>query len=201
MLLSRRITRALGDGAQIVVSREWLITFAGQGTGCTVSGHQLTASVDAPESLTALARIEQGRNTNGMFPIFLSKQGRVMGAGNTGSSIELAEAVRQAERMINARAASPSQRADQLAGLAVLQKTAAKLIDQIPDDLFYPSTSKTVTVEPMTLDGGMSGEFELQHEAVCAPDGPWLAKTERRVITRIGDSERHSCDLWTMTSV
>ena len=199
MLLRRRIVRALGDGASIVVDREWMIGFSRQGTGSIVSGRQLSAKVEAPAALAAFAELEKGRSTDGMFPVLLTGSGSVLGAGDYVSASDLDRAAGEAERMIATATSSTALKSARLSGLVPMQKANNTFTDQIPQDLFYPRASKSVTVHPVALNDSMSGEFELHYEASCAADGPWLAKAERRIVTRIGESERQTSDLWTMT--
>ena len=55
MRFCRRLERSLSGGAKLVVSRDWRIQFASQGQGIGITGVQLHAEVDAPETLASLA--------------------------------------------------------------------------------------------------------------------------------------------------
>jgi hypothetical protein len=113
MWLERELVRSLGDGQAVTVRRSWDIGFAQQARGIVVSGAQVAVSVDAPENLAALARIEEQRDTAAMFPIMLSDNGRILAGGKgEAPADDLAAAMRAAERMIVARPQSekPAQR-------------------------------------------------------------------------------------------
>ena len=164
-----------------------------------VSGKQLDVEVDAPSSLEAFAQIEKSRSTNAMFPMMLSDLGLLMSAKRHSASDDVQRALKEARQVIEARDLSGDDKAAQIAGLAELQSNAGSMLDGIPPDLFFPIKASSKTVESVLLPGGMTGEFELHYTAECATDAPWLKRSERRVITRIGDSERRSSDVWTMT--
>ena len=199
MDLQRTITRGLGLNAYIAVTRSWVINFAMQGSGVIVSGKQIDVEVDAPSSLEAFAQLERSRSTNAMFPMMLSDLGLLISAKRHLDSDDVQRALEEARQVIEARDLSDDNKAAQLAGLAELQRNAGSMLQGIPPDLFFPMKASSKAVESVLLPGGMTGEFELHYNAECASDAPWLKRSERRVITRIGDSERRSSDVWTMT--
>lgn len=198
MDLQRTITRGLGQNANIAVSRSWVIQFAMQGSGVVVSGKQVDVEVDAPSSLETFARIEKSRSTDAMFPMMLSDLGLLMAAEPQSASDDVQRALAEARQVIEARGLPGDDKAAQIAGLAELQRNAGSMLEGIPPDLFFPMEASSKTVESVVLPGGMTGEFELHYTAECASDAPWLKRSERRVITRVGDSERRSSDVWTM---
>lgn len=77
MLLGRKIERDLRDGAKIIVMREWQIEFSHSERGIEIGGSQISAKVKAPEQLREIARIEEERSTDGMFPIILTETGLI----------------------------------------------------------------------------------------------------------------------------
>lgn len=198
MALSRRIERGLSDGASIVVQRTWQIQFSQQGSGAAITGHQTGAKVTAPTALAPLAQIEEARSTDAMFPILLLSSGKLAAAGDYVLEQDLAQAAREAERVIASRKAGADAKAEQLQYLAFLQRRAGKLIERLPDDLFYPANPIVEVAKPIDLGDGQVGEFELTYEAKCAPGEAWLAQSERRIITRLGDTRQLSREVWTM---
>ena len=70
----------------------------------------------------------------------------------------------------------------------------------MPPDLFYPSTAPLKTVQAVDLPEGLTGEFELTYESQRAQDGEWMERAEREVVTRVGDSERRSSEVWAMAT-
>lgn len=198
MTLTRKIERGLSDGETIVVEREWQVQFARQGSGAAITGRQSSAKVTAPATLAKLAEIEQARSTDGMFPILLTDRGTLASMGASLVEQDFARAVEEAKRAISARQIATEQKEEQIRYLALIQKSAGRLIERMPPDLFFPAVPRVQKVEPVSLGDGRTGEFELIYETKCALDRPWLEHSERLIITRFGSSEQQSREIWTM---
>lgn len=196
--LTRILERGLSGAAKIVVERSWKVRFSHENRGIAIQGEQISAKVDAPPQLQRLAEIEQSRSTDAMFPILLSEAGTIMAAGEMTQADDLAKAVREAEDLIAKRSIPAAAKAELVRLIAQVQEAGGRLLDRMPADLFYPSTEPLRTVQPVKLPDGQAGEFELTYETKCAPDGGWLERAERRVVTRIGGSERRSSEVWTL---
>nr|WP_298931821.1 hypothetical protein [uncultured Erythrobacter sp.] len=201
MRLSRRITRHLGDGKAIIVHREWQVAFAAQGRGITVSGSQLMAKVDAPEQLAPIAKIEQERSTDGMWPILLSSNGHIVAAGDHALESDISAAAQTAQEMLAGTAQPASRQARHKHYLAQMQQASAALIDQLPADLFFPAGRDQQLVRAIDLPEGMKGEFELIYTAKSAPGGAWLSKATRRITTRIGGDARTAQEDWVLAEI
>ena len=199
MRLERVLVRELGGGATITVRRGWEVRFEQQARGIIVTGRQISASVDAPPSLADLARIEEQRGTQAMFPIMLSDTGLVLAAGGgPAAAIDMAAALRAAEQMIAKRPQSEERRENLRRYLAEIHRAGSGEFDSLPADLFYPAGTPLRRVEAVALPGGLAGEFELVWDARAVPGEGWLASGERLVITRIEGLERRSREGWTL---
>ncbi|MEM6909631.1 MAG: hypothetical protein AAF494_13230 [Pseudomonadota bacterium] len=198
MQLERLLQRDLRGAAKITVRRIWQVEFARQGQGIAITGQQLSAKVIAPAALNALAQIEETRDTSAMFPILLSDTGTLLAAGAGTIQSDINRAVQEAETMIARRPIPVSERDQHRAYLAQLQRTGSNLLEQLPPDLFFPASAPLSSVRTVNLPGGLVGEFELNYEAQAAVGHAWLDHAERRVITRIGDQERHSFERWSL---
>lgn len=198
MRLTRRLTRQLGDGRQIVVERSWRVVFAQKAEGATVSGHQIGVSVDAPEKIAAIAEIERNRPTDGMFPILLGVDGLIVTAGEMERPQDLAAAVARAQEMI-AHAAMPAAEKQQ-AGyyLAQIGHAGGDMLERMPRDLFFPRGNAVRDTRAVDLPDGSRGEFELVYTSAADQAGGWLIRAERRITTRIAASERSASERWTM---
>ena len=200
MRLTRRIERSLSGGAALTVERSWQVDFAQQGQGVRIVGQQLDARVDAPPSLAPLARIEESRSTDEMWPILLSDTGLILAAGNSLQQEDVNAAVRAAEQMIAARDIPASLKAAQLEYLPRLQQAGASLLETLPADLFYPKLGPQQTARAIDLPDGLTGEFVVSYDARACDAGGWLERAVRRVVTRIGDSERHALEEWLLAA-
>ena len=201
MRLTRRLERGMRGGTVLVVEREWLVTFAGQGSGFAITGDQTSAIVDAPRELAPLAQIERTRSTANMFPILLQPNGKIAAAGQYTKASDLGAAVEKAEAIVSERAIPGDAKAVQMQYLAQLQRASSSLLKHMPADLFYPATNSSQTRRPVSLPDGLVGEFEVTYEAHRAPNEQWLGRAERQVVTRIGTSERRSREVWTMAAL
>jgi hypothetical protein len=201
MVLERRLQRSLSDGNEIIVTRDWEIAFGYSTRGIEVAGKQISAKVAAPAALQKLAAVEEGRNTNGLYPLTLSDEGRIMLSGNSDDGGTFEQAVRIAQNMIDnsARASDEKQAARQQ--LSQMQQAGQSLFSAMPADLFFPTGAPIRSVRPVPLPQGPAGEFELVYSARPAPGAPWLSSAERRITTRIGDNARQSAELWTLKPV
>ncbi len=198
MRLTRIIERELRDGERLVVSREWQVVFSRQGRGLSINGEQIGAQVEAPAKLEPLAEIERTRSTEGMFPIMLDSSGMIMAAGDAIEQDDLDAAIRNAQSLILQTSVNANKRAERLAFLGQLQNAGGNVLQQMPRDLFFPRGEPVRTLRPLDLPGGATGEFEFTYIAQPAQDAAWLAQAERRIITRIGDDERQSAEVWTL---
>lgn len=158
-------------------------------------------SVDAPPNLAPLSQIERERSTEGMFPILLGVDGTIMAAGNTTSSGSFESAITTATALLEEGGFSQDSVKQQALYMAQLQKAGSSLLDQLPGDLFYPSTDPFREVRALPLPDGGSGEFEFRWQASVQDDTALLKHAQREVITRIGESERRSSEEWTLTSL
>lgn len=199
MRLGRALTRELGDGAAITVRRSWDLAIARQARGFVITGTQVSAAVDAPPSLAELARIEQQRPTQAMFPIMLSETGLILASGNNAPApADLAAALRAAEAMIAGRPQSEARRDNLRRYLAEIHRAGAGQFETLPADLFVPAGSPQRRIEEVSLPDGLTGAFEVLWEARAAPDSGWLVEGERQIITRIEALERRSREVWTL---
>lgn len=199
MRLERVLVRELGGGAAITVRRGWEVRFERQARGIIVTGRQISASVDAPPSLADLARIEEQRQTQAMFPIMLSEAGLVMAAGGgPAAPDDMASALRAAEQMIAKRPQSEERRENLRRYLAEIHRAGSGQFESLPADLFYPAGTPLRRTEAVALPGGLAGEFELVWDARPVSGEGWLATGERLVITRIEGLERRSRESWTL---
>ncbi|MEM7701368.1 MAG: hypothetical protein AAF251_05475 [Pseudomonadota bacterium] len=196
--LTRRLSRGLRDGNAIVVTRAWKVTFEEQARGIAIAGEQIAVSVEAPSPLEPLARIEEQRSTQGMFPILLGPDGTIMAAGQNTSRSSFDAAVETAQSLLQRSGFGEDSVEQQGAYMARLQKAGSSLLDQLPGDLFYPSTQPFRDTQAVALPDGTQGAFEVTWMA-SVKDGTRLLETARReVITRIGETERRSSEEWAL---
>ncbi|MEP5189443.1 MAG: hypothetical protein ABJQ41_12055 [Marinomonas sp.] len=206
MRLTRILERGLGDGKMITVERQWSVAFSRMGRTVQITGNQIAARVDAPERLAPLAKIEEARIANGMFPLLLSDSGILMGpepAKGSASSDKSAmtQAIAVAEDMIARSGRSPSDTAQAMRHLAQMQEASQPLFATMPRDLFFPTGAAIRDIRAVNLPDGSVGEFELTYNARAVPEAGWLAKAERQIITRLGGDARQSREIWSLESM
>ncbi len=198
MRLSRTLVRTMSGGAEIRIARDWEVNFHRQRQGVTVSGRQISAQVDAPARLAAIAQLEEGRSTDGMWPIILSENGRILTVGASIETEDLASAAALAEQNIAARSVSASVRLSLLQYLAELQRAGTTLLERLPSDLLFPVGTPRSSRREIELPGGLTGEFELSYTARRSAHGAWLDTATRQVVTRLAGSERQATEEWAL---
>lgn len=202
MRLRRVLVREFGGGAAITVQREWRIAFARQAGGVRVTGAETSARVEAPSALAALARIEEQRRTQALFPILLSAAGLIIAHGAAAvAQADLAAAADEAERLIARLPGGEARQESMRRYLAMALEQGAGQFETLPADLFFPSGTPLRRVENVALPDGSSGQFELTWEARAAAQGGMLAQGERQVVTRIAGRERRSREVWSLHPV
>lgn len=201
MRLTRRLSRGLRDGAAIVVTRNWRVTFTPQARGIAINGEQTGVEVDAPPALKPLSEIEANRSTAGMFPILLSPTGTIVAAGEMTSQTSIDAGMREAAALFEQSNGSAQTKEEQIRVLAGLRQTGASLLDKMPGDLFYPSIMPLREVRSLDLPDGSKGEFEIGWEATHQTGSTLLKRARREVITRIGSSTRTSSEEWSLEAL
>ena len=168
--LTRSIEHVFFDGSFLNVSRSWRTVFERSGQGINVVGEQVEITVDASPSRSSVAEYERVRSTAGLWPIRLSASGMILAMGST----------------------APIQDAsgELPAGFAALE--------QLPDDLFFPSLGPLSSEQAIELPNGLLGKFSVQYDATSVPGGGWLDRAQRHVVTQIGTTQESVLERWTM---
>ena len=196
-LLRRTLKRELGGGEALTILREWQVSFQPQDAGAAVTGHQQRCEVDAPPELSALARIERERVVTGLFPLHLGHDGLIADWADSAPK-GIAPAVEEASRSISRAAMKQTSKKDAARYFAEIGRTAAELVSQVPRDLFYPEIGRSTKTRKLDLSGGLVGTYEVTVSATARPRDGLLDSSERRIVTRIGDSARVASERWTL---
>jgi len=198
MRLSRMLNRELGDGAAISVTRRWIVQFETVGRGYRLSGEQDTVEVSAPPSLASFARLEESRIEQSLFPLMFDSDGQITGSTAAGNVLEqLDEAIRQAADRIGQRDSNSAS--SQF--LASLRRSAEKIIQRVPRDLFFPTRLDWETRRDIAIPGGDKGEIIVRFLAELADGGGIVRRAARTITTVIGESQRSSREEWTLLPV
>lgn len=107
-------------------------------------------------------------------------------------------AVETGEAMLTRKFGEASIAQDHTQYLSQLQVAGVSLLDELPGDLFFPSSKPFRDRRTIALPDGGTGEFEVRWEATAAPVTGHLQTARREVITRIGTNERRSFEDWTL---
>src|SRR5690606_13311421 len=110
MLYSRRLERGLGDGAKIVVVRDFMIRFVPEGRGYRIEGNQVGVVVEAPESLARFAQLERERVEASLFPLLLDGSGRIIFQAAGPPTPQLDAALAEALSRLDRQRLDPAER-------------------------------------------------------------------------------------------
>lgn len=196
-LLERVLTRELGDGASIVVTRRWRIGFAAARPGMSVSGEQTFAEVVAPPRLSPLAQLEQARSTAEMFPIRLDRTGQIAGTERGMDAAHLMRAIDTGRALLE-RAGAPDAAQDARGFMAQLAAMGAEAVSTIPRDLFFPAPARKSAMRDVALPDGSKGTIKVDTDASVYVETGLLRASERVIVTRIGSSTRASREGWSL---
>jgi hypothetical protein len=201
LTLSRILERGLRDGRSIIVTRRWRVVFTPQSRGIAVSGEQTSVEVKAPPALAQLSEIERTRSTASLFPILLSPEGRIVAAGEMTTRDSLDKAITTAERLLADRGMAPETASDANLFFASLQQAGSSMLDEMPGDLFFPSTQPVRQTREVPLPDGTVGAIDLSWEASVQPGKRLLASARREVTTRLGETALKSSEEWRLAPV
>lgn len=198
-VLTRTLVRTLRDGKQIVVRRSYAVRFTASGDGYVVDGHQISATVDAPAKLAALADLERNRVDDGMFPLRLTATGQIASAPvrPAGQGPAQQAAVRQSHLMIDQSAlpARDKPEAHRQVGQIAVAGTGG---NDWPTDLFSPVASERSERRRFALPDGGEGDVEVVIRAETRAPGTLPSRVERTVTTVVGTDSRVSQEIWTL---
>lgn len=194
VVLVREWRRALADGAVIVSRRRYEVRFVADGEGYRVEGRQIGAEVEAPARLAGLARIEQARQDDGMFPMRIDAIGMIVALSEQGEE----EARRDAGRLVGTMLSSLPEGSDERREAEqFLSRWAAQgFAGRWPADLFHPAPGQRRDAREIPLGDGVSGSVEVMVDASCDGPGGMLARFERTVVTRAAGQQRATSEVW-----
>lgn len=201
MRLTRTLERELIDSKVITVEREWAVQFLRTARYIEVRGEQISARVDAPPNLADLAKVEEQRQGNDLFPLMLSDDGMLMAGGDEVQSEALDRAIEIAGDLIAHSTGDDDERRLARLHLLEMQRAVLPLFKTLPKDLFFPVAAPINKVRAIDLPGGKQGAFEFTYAAQAVPEKGWLAQAERRIVTRIPGSSRTSSESWTLAQM
>ena len=197
--LERVLTRELGDGAAIVVTRRWQIAFASHASGMRVSGEQTFADVAAPLKLAAFAALERARSASRVFPLTLDASGQIVTVGEAPEPGTLVRALETGRALIQSLPEHAPERQDAQNFMAQLAALGAGTVSRMPRDLFFPREGSDTIARDIALADGVVGTVSVTTTADADTESGLLLVAERRISTRIGDSERVASERWSLT--
>lgn len=200
--LERLLQRGLSDGNHILVTRGWEIAFTPSGADeVEVAGQQIYADVDAPAALRALATIEEKRNSTGLFPIRLDRNGHIIAQKEAQRFAPLPEELAQAAvAYAKAQDAKPEAEADTRKFISQLSDQGIGWLSMLPRDLFFPHPRELETRRDIALPHGAKGVVEMREIARAAPLTGLLESFRREVTTIAGESEQQHSETWRLTA-
>jgi hypothetical protein len=193
--LTRTLIRDLSDGKQIVTSRSYLVTITRAGAGYRVDGKQVSVDVSSPPPLAALAAMERARVDHETLPILLDRDGHILPetereAPSSPKAGAAVDAVQAQARM------TPAERSTAHAVAHAMLAPGGHVITQWPDDVFNPAPGKREEVLHPALPDGTQGEVMITIAGACGKGG--AVHLDRDVVTRIGESARHTHESWAL---
>lgn len=194
LLLSRTLTRTLPDGKTITTRRSYEVRFQRDGDGYRVDGNLVDVTVDVPPSLRALADLERQRPDNGLFPIRLDADGRIIGGGNQTASPVVARAAQVAAEQIGGSGLTALDMLQAQAFVARLRSGSAH--SKWPDDVFRPFVGKRSETRTVPLPGGEEGQVVIEIEGRRGGSAGQVGSVHRVVTTDLGGDRRVTRELW-----
>lgn len=196
MLYSRRLERTMADGAVFTVSRSFTVRFVSTDAGYRVEGEQAEVTVEAPAKLEKFAALERERRELGLFPLTLDRQGHIYGARASIDTAELDAAVREALSRFERSSPHGAERAELDRFVTALHQSAAKLVTELPQDLFAPSAPVWSTTRDVALPDGETGVVTVRFTASADPLTGLMQHARREVMTAMAEDRRRTVETW-----
>ena len=198
MVLTRVLKRPLPGGAEVRTRRSYEIRFVSEESGYRIDGELVETVVDAPPALQALAALERNRPDEGMFPMRLDANGRLIPNSETPPA---GQEVREAGKLALETIASIGISASEAKAATDFVKQVKKQTGRTPwpEDLFNPAPGQRQQVQTIPLPNGAQGHVSVEIEAQT--DGPsgLLASFARTVTTELGGDARVTQEIWTLS--
>ena len=200
LILSRKLVRELRDGAQIVATRRYRVTFQRVVDGWEVDGALIASEIDVPPALAAIAALERHRPDEGLFPIHLDRAGRIVSGPATAAMGReaVAGAVGAAGQMAGTRvAAAPGGFLAQLGAAGA----SGGGLTRWPAALFLPHGLSGTTEQAFKLPDGSDGSVMVTLECEAAPALATMGRARRTVVTQTAGTRRVAREEWTLEPI
>lgn len=196
LLYVRRLERTLGDGALLVVSRSFAVSFIHEAEGYRVEGEQVGVETSAPEALAAFVRMERERRDDGVFPLLLDADGRIRYAPDRYVATAFDEAVREAAMQQSRQGLDPAARDELHRFIEATRQSAGELLTELPLDLFAPREVPRIERREIALPDGSMGLVTVRFTAEHDPATGLMRQAAREVITDLSGDRRRTAESW-----
>jgi hypothetical protein len=198
LVLSRTVVRELRDGAAIVATRRYRVTFHPRGDGWLVDGTLIASEIDVPPALSAIAAFERGRPDDGLFPMTLDHTGRIVSQspslGNERAA--LSSALGAARKLTGtSQAAAPGGFLAQI-GAAAASPSGGQTA--WPEALFLPHGLSGNSEQTFQLPDGSDGSVLVLLESEAATAQATMGRARRTVVTKVAGTRRVAREEWTL---
>lgn len=201
MLYSRTLVRSLAGGATLSVSRDFEIRFLPTVAGFRVEGRQVAASVEAPEAIAALARMEEQRIEDGVFPLELDQLGKIMSEGKETDAAVFDRAAATAKEQIDAQGLPADERRVLIKFVETVHRAASSVTSELPTMLFAPDEGRITDTRTIALPGGGAGEMASVFEAHVDPVTGLMRSASRQVVTKLDGTSRTTTENWALAAL
>lgn len=198
--LTRTVERQLGQSGTLVVARSWSIAFEAAERGFQLSGKQADVAINAPPMLAGLARIEQARVEDGMFPMLLDQAGAIANTGAIRSDQALATAIEMVRARLSAEPLAAGDKALAERFMASLQAAGQGALAAWPHDLFAPGSRAETVSREVRLPDGKVGTLTILTTATCDAASGLMRGYERRIVTEVEGQSRTGAEQFALTA-
>lgn len=190
MIYRRTVVRPLAGGVTLIATRDFRVHFRASDSGFLLDGEQVAARVQAPASLAPIARLEEQRVEQGLFPLALDRTGRIVEDEAAMAEVTLGDRLAEVRRQLPGQGAEIGQLLD------ALSAGSAGIMAYLPPDLFAPVEEEQEQREVIGLPWGQTGEVLVRFSATRSAETGLMRLATRDVITTLEGQERRSAERW-----
>ena len=201
LVLSRTVVRELRDGAAIVATRRYRVTFHPRADGWEVEGTLIASEIDVPPALAAIAAFERDRPEDGLFPMKLDHTGRIVSEpASSGLGREAVRGALGAAKQLagTSEAGAPGGFLTQL-GAAAASPGGGQT--GWPEGLFLPHGLSGTSEQTFRLPDGSDGRVLVLLDSEAAPALATMGRARRTVVTQVAGTRRVAREEWTLEPI
>ena len=161
-----------------------------------MDGRLVDVSLRVPPGFEKLAEIERRRPEEGLFPMFLDRNGNLREIALAQDSAATSQAAQIVRSRLDKLPLSAFDKAESRNFVTAV--ASAPATSSWPATVFSPAPGRQQETRSMPLDDGRTGSITVVSDAEVEPGSSLLRRLSRVVTTKVGSSTQRTDENWTL---